>query len=223
MLKLLGFSASNYYNVAKLALLEKGIEFEEVTTWTGSSPDFQPEYFERSPMGKVPCLLTDDGPITESRCIVDYLEGAYPEKPLYPADPFLRARVLEMTTFIDLYLELPVRRLLPFMFTGQAPPKALATEVRTVTGKAVAALKQRASFDAFLCGDTFTAADVAGILHFPQVSGISGMSLGGDVLQDVPGLSDYMARMEERDTVKKVRADAKKNMPVFLAQLKSRA
>ena len=29
MLKLHGFSASNYYNVAKLALLEKGAPFEE--------------------------------------------------------------------------------------------------------------------------------------------------------------------------------------------------
>ncbi|MEC7413608.1 MAG: glutathione S-transferase family protein, partial [Pseudomonadota bacterium] len=28
MLKLHGFSASNYYNVPKLALLEKGVEFE---------------------------------------------------------------------------------------------------------------------------------------------------------------------------------------------------
>ena len=29
MLKLAGFAASNYYNVVKLALLEKGVPFEE--------------------------------------------------------------------------------------------------------------------------------------------------------------------------------------------------
>ena len=30
MLKLYGFSVSNYYNMVKLALLEKGLPFEEV-------------------------------------------------------------------------------------------------------------------------------------------------------------------------------------------------
>ena len=39
MIKLHGFSASNYYNVPKLALLEKGVEFEEVLSYTGWVPN----------------------------------------------------------------------------------------------------------------------------------------------------------------------------------------
>ena len=35
MLKLCGFAASNYYNKVKLALLEKGIPFEEELAWVG--------------------------------------------------------------------------------------------------------------------------------------------------------------------------------------------
>jgi len=35
-LRLHGFSASNYYNVAKLALLEKQLDFEEVEVYTGA-------------------------------------------------------------------------------------------------------------------------------------------------------------------------------------------
>ena len=42
MLKLHGFSASNYFNVPKLALLEKGIEFEEVRSSTGVGPKYNP-------------------------------------------------------------------------------------------------------------------------------------------------------------------------------------
>ncbi|MEE9254525.1 MAG: glutathione S-transferase N-terminal domain-containing protein, partial [Pseudomonadales bacterium] len=57
MLKLHGFPISNYFNMAKIALLEKGIEFEEVTT----RPSQEDEYLDRSPMGKVPCLETDAG------------------------------------------------------------------------------------------------------------------------------------------------------------------
>lgn len=35
MLKLYGFSVSNYYNMVKLALLEKGLPFEEVLFYPG--------------------------------------------------------------------------------------------------------------------------------------------------------------------------------------------
>ena len=52
MLKLHGFSSSNYYNVPKLAFLEKGIEFEEVVSYTGVGPKYYPEYLHKSPMGK---------------------------------------------------------------------------------------------------------------------------------------------------------------------------
>jgi glutathione S-transferase len=37
MLKLCGFAASNYYNKVKLALLEKGIPFEEELAWVGKT------------------------------------------------------------------------------------------------------------------------------------------------------------------------------------------
>ncbi len=67
MLRLHGFSSSNYYNAVKLALLEKGLEFDEVLTYTGADEHHQPEYLEKSPLGKVPCLETDDGFISESR------------------------------------------------------------------------------------------------------------------------------------------------------------
>ena len=37
MLKLCGFAASNYYNKVKLALLEKGVPFEEELAWVGQT------------------------------------------------------------------------------------------------------------------------------------------------------------------------------------------
>ena len=39
MLKLYGFSVSNYYNMVKLALLEKGLPFEEVPFYAGQTPE----------------------------------------------------------------------------------------------------------------------------------------------------------------------------------------
>jgi glutathione S-transferase len=146
MLVLHGFSSSNYYNIVKLALLEKGVPFEEALVYSGAGEHYRPDYLKHSPLGKVPCLQTDAGYISESRCIVDYLERAYPEHPLYPSGPFEIAKLLEFTQLIDLYLELPVRRLLPNYFSRKPAPDSLAKEVRTILTKGVQAVAQLARF-----------------------------------------------------------------------------
>ena len=73
MIKLHGFASSNYYNVPKLAMMEKGIEFEEVLAYTGFGPNYKPEYLDRTPLGKIPALETPEGFISESRAILDYI------------------------------------------------------------------------------------------------------------------------------------------------------
>jgi glutathione S-transferase len=220
MLKLHGFSASNYYNVAKLALLEKGLEFEEVLVYTGAGEDYRPDYLDKSPLGKVPCLETDEGFLTESRCIVDYLERVHPQPALYPQGAFARAKLLELTQIIDLYLELPARRLLPNFFTRTPPADAVAAEVRDVISKGCGALAKLARFERFLLGDRFTAADVSGVLHFPIVRMITTQVLGCDPLAGVEGLEGYLARLEERPTVQKVRSDQEAAFPGFVAHLR---
>jgi glutathione S-transferase len=93
MLKLCGFHLSNYHNKVRLALLEKGLPFEE----DPCSPSQKDEWLARSPMGKVPILELDGGRrIAESEVILEYLEEAYPQKPLLPKDPYERAKVREL-------------------------------------------------------------------------------------------------------------------------------
>ena len=222
MLKLHGFSASNYYNVAKLALLEKGVPFEEVVVYTGAGGGYRPDYLAASPLGKVPCLETEGGFLSESRCIVDYIERALPGPALYPRDPFAQAKLLELTQIIDLYLELAARRILPNLFARKPPPERVAKEVLEVVGNGAEALRRLASFDAYLLGEQFTAADIAGVIHFPAVRRITKTVLDGDPLGEVPGLPEYVARLEQRPTVQRVRADQAANYPEFVRHLQSR-
>ena len=95
MLKLCGFAASNYYNVVKLALLEKGVPFEEQLAWLGETDP------AASPLGKVPYAITEDGPISESTVILEYIEQRYAIAPLLPAQPYAAAKVRELQRFID--------------------------------------------------------------------------------------------------------------------------
>ena len=115
MIKLCGFALSNYYNKVKLALMEKEIPFEEELVWADRSPAL----LAKSPLGKVPYIETEHGVLCESQVINDYLEAAYPQKPLMPADPFAAAKVRELIVFMELHLELVARELY-----GQAPAQA---------------------------------------------------------------------------------------------------
>jgi glutathione S-transferase len=219
MLRLHGFPSSNYYNIAKLTLLEKHLEFEEVRVYTGAGEKYRPDYLSMSPQGKVPCLETERGFLSESRAISNYLEDAHPEPALYPRDPFDRAKVHELTLVLDLYFDLPVRRVLRNFFSRSKPPTSVADEVRTTLLRTTRTLTELARFDTFLVGGTFGAADVVAACHFPMVRLVARKSLDFDPLEGVPGIDDYIARLEERSTVKRLRADQNADFPDFVAHL----
>ena len=220
MLRLHGFSSSNYYNVPKLALLEKGVSFEEVVSYTGVGPKYRPEYLDKSPLGKVPTLETDEGFISESRAILEYIERAHPEHPLLPESAFAVGKVQELSQFIELYFELVARRVIPNLLSGTQPEPTVLNEVKTGLTKASAALAKLSDFKHFAYGDKFTLADIAAILNLPVVRNVGKQFLGKDPLSDVPGLDAYCARMEERPHVKTIRADATADRPRFMAHLK---
>ena len=116
MLRLCGFHISNYFNKARIALLEKGVAHE---IDAGRRPSQDEGFLALSPMGKVPFLELDGGvTISESQVICEYLEDAYPQKPLYPRDPLARAKVRELVTVLDLHVELVARRLYREAFFG---------------------------------------------------------------------------------------------------------
>lgn len=220
MLVLHGFSSSNYHNVVKLALLEKGLSFEERIVYSGAGERYRPDYLNHSPLGKIPCLETEHGFISESRCIIDYLERAYPDPPLYPREPFAAAKLLELTQIVDLYLELATRRLLPSYFARQPAPENIAKEVRETLTKAAKGVAQLAHFDAYLLGDTFSAADIAASVHFPVVRFLAAQILQCDPLGEVPGLPAYLERMEQRPHLQRIRRDQAEDRPKFFAHLK---
>src|SRR5262245_20232855 len=105
MLQLHGFPLSNYFNMVKAALLEKGIEFEHVPT----RPSQDAQYLAKSPMGKVPCIGTEQGFLSETQVICQYLEELQPEPALLPRSAFERAKVRELMHELELYIELPAR------------------------------------------------------------------------------------------------------------------
>ena len=215
MLTLCGFAASNYYNKVKLALLEKGVPFDEELAWVGEVDT------AASPLGKVPYLKTDAGPMCESTVILEYLEARYPEHPLLPADPFAAAKARELLRFIELHLELVARNLYPEAFFGGKVSDAAKEKTGQQLRKNVAAFAQLATFSPFIGEADFTLADVAAAVHLPLVSSASKIIYGEDVLAGLP-VRDYLKRLGERPTVQQVNADRKTNTELMLQRMKAK-
>lgn len=215
MLKLCGFAASNYYNKVKLALLEKGVEFEEVLVWTDRSPAL----LEKSPLGKIPYLEVPQGALCESQVMMDYIEQAYPQKPLLPADPFEAAKLRELITFLELHLELVARELYPQAFFGGTVSDEMKARVQKQLAKNVKAFAKLAKFAPYIGGAEFTQADCAAMVHLPLVSMASKIIYGEDALADLP-VRDYLKLVNERPTAQQVNADRKLNQELMKTRSK---
>lgn len=207
MLTLHGFPVSNYYNKVKLVLLEKNIPFTEVHAhpMKMSSADKM-----ASPLGKIPFLTTVHGTLCESQAIVDYLESAYPTPALLPADAFAAAKVRELTTYIDLHVELCARQLYSQAFFGGTVSEGTQARVRTQLVKNIAALQSLIRFAPYAAGDTFTQADCAAFASLPLVGMACKAIYGEDLL--ISGGVDYKAYIKmigERPSAQKVLADRK--------------
>lgn len=218
MLTLHGFAYSNYYNIVKHALLEKGVPFGENTIYTTD-----PELRAISPAAKVPAITTESGAhLSETTAILEYLEEAYPEHPLLPEDPIARAKVRQVIKILELYVELSARRLLGVALMGVEPNPETVSEVKATLERGIAALNDLCSPDPYLCGDTLTLADIycRYAMAIPQLVGPK--VLGMDIVAAVNGLPDLMAKLAESEVSKKIDADMRANQAEFMAKISGR-
>lgn len=207
MLKLCGFRISNYHNKVRLALLEKGVPHEEDDKCF--TPLKDAAMLEASPMGKVPWIEDGALRLSESQAICEYLEDAYPQKPLYPKDAAARAKVRELMIYLELHLELVARRLYGQAFFGGTVSDETKMEVERAIAKGVRGFKALAKFDPFIAGKEFTLADCAAAVHLPLISMATKGCYGRDALEDLPQVKPYLKMLAERPAFKGVGDDRK--------------
>ena len=208
MLTLCGFPLSNYYNKVKLALLEKGVAFVEEEVGTGKKDE---SVLASSPLGKIPFIRTEQGALCESEAIMGYIEAAWPEPALLPADAWNRAKLRELVTFIDLHLELVARQTYGQAFFGAAAlPDADKERIRKQLVKNIAGFKRLAKFAPYVGGETFSQADCAAYVSLPLVALSSRLVLGEDLLA-AAGIDwkGYARLIAQRPSAQKVDADRK--------------
>lgn len=91
---------SNYVNSAgervRIALGLKEIEYEYVSVRSIGIE----AYRKINPQGLMPTLMVDGTPIAQATAILEWLEETYPDRPLLPSDPLLRARARAFAQYL---------------------------------------------------------------------------------------------------------------------------
>lgn len=205
MLTLYGFAVSNYFNMIKLALAIKEVEYKTVVLY----PNQTAEYLSKSPMGKVPVLETEQGVLIETNVILEYLDDAYPDKPLYPGNAFDKAKIRELVKMAELYLELPARRCHPEVFFGQKVDDLTKKEVKRALCKGIEGLARCAHFSPYLAGEQLTAADIVFLYSADLAAVVADTLFNIDLFDMAPGAKQLMATLNQREDVKQIAQDRK--------------
>ena len=101
MIKLYTFPASSNSRKVRMALIEKGLEFERINVDLSKREQKNPEYLKIHPFGQVPALDDEGFVLYDSTIINEYLEDEYPYPPLMPKDSEGRARARMMEDLRD--------------------------------------------------------------------------------------------------------------------------
>ncbi|HEY1632591.1 MAG TPA: glutathione S-transferase family protein [Rhizomicrobium sp.] len=96
---------SPYAQKVKIALDEKGVDYEaRMPTAIGSGqPDR--DFLKSNPRGEVPSLIDGDDAIFDSTIILEYIEDKWPTPPMLPTTPLERARARTIEEVMDTSFE----------------------------------------------------------------------------------------------------------------------
>jgi glutathione S-transferase len=204
MVTLYGSAISNYYNKIKLALMEKEIAFLEELVL----PNQDEAMLKLSPLGKIPYIKSDDGYLSESQAILEYLEDAFPANPLYPAKASEHGKCREFIQHLELNVELIARRLYAEAFFSRAVSQEIKDEVKAKITMGLTGLARLMKLSPYALGDRFTAADVVAWPHLQMVSFATQKIYGQNlVVEYIPGIEAYIKMIESRPYAQKIGED----------------
>ena len=159
----LHFAPDTCARVTMIALEEIGCSYKvEVVEFMRGAHRSQ-EYLTLNPKGKVPTLIVDGRPLSETLAILSYLNGEYPDARLLPhaTDMFARAEILSDLSFCASGLHPIVTRLrLPRFFCDVEPGEGRVFEMaETAMRLNFAIIEERLTSNKWWYGDQWSILD----------------------------------------------------------------
>lgn len=101
--RLFGADYSVYVRVARLALIEKGVDHELVPVDVFLADGLPGWYLDLQPFGRIPAFEHGDFRLFETTAITRYVDEAFAGPPLQPSDVKLRARMNQILSLLNAY------------------------------------------------------------------------------------------------------------------------
>ncbi|WP_022703393.1 glutathione S-transferase family protein [Pseudorhodobacter ferrugineus] len=184
-----------------ITLEEAGVGYDPVVVDFAAGEQTKPAYLAINPKGRVPCLITDHGRLTETGAILEYIAALAPAAGLIPQDAFVAAQMREVMYYIASTLH--VNHAHKLRGHRWADLEASFADMRAKVPQTMAAgcayLEQEVLRGPYVLGEAFTLADV---YLFVVTTWLAGD--GVDVAA-YPKLSAFVAAMEVRASVRAVR------------------
>ncbi|TSE11951.1 glutathione S-transferase family protein [Mesorhizobium intechi] len=98
-----GADYSVYVRIARMALEEKGVDYELVPLDIFAADGIPAWYLRNHPFGRIPAFEHDGFRLFETNAITRYVDEAFDGPALQPADARGRARMGQMTGMLDAY------------------------------------------------------------------------------------------------------------------------
>ena len=202
-----GHPLSPYVRKVRIALAEKGVDYENNQVVHFALPDG----FEKlHPLKKIPVWSTDDGEnIPDSSVIIAYLDKVHPEPKLIPEAPVLFARALFLEEFADSALSMSIatiflEKFAAPMFLGKPTNEELIQKVlERDLPPLFAHLDATIGDRRFMVGDSFSIADIAIASPFNNFR-----HTGTEIDRDAyPNLRRYADSLIEHPTIAKIFAE----------------
>jgi len=158
------------------------------------------ELLERNPYGKVPVLEDERKVLFESCIINEYLDEKYPNPPLQPKDPYIRARGRILVDYFLNYLHEPYWALRGEMIKkneADRDPKIIAETRKEVTAR-LQYLEEALGDKPFFLGD-YSLTDIAMLPRFPRLQQYGVLPSAA-----LPHLTAWFERMKQRPAVQAI-------------------
>jgi len=201
MLKL--FYAPNTISVATaITLHEADLPFEPIKINFATAEQTKPKYLTINPKGRVPALVTDQGTLTETGALLDYIAAQAPASGLVPNDAFQAARMREVMYYLASTMHVNHAHKLRGHRWADTPAShrdmtAKATETMTTS---CTYIETNSLTGPYVLGEAFSLAD-------PYLFTICTWLKGDGVdCAAFDKIARFMAKMETRASVQAVRA-----------------
>ena len=184
----------------KIVLAEKGLTWDGVWVKLAKMEQKRPEHLKLNPYGKIPVLVEDGKVLFESCIINEYLDEKYPNPPLQPKDPYLRARGRILVDYFLNYMHEPYWALRGEMIKKNEAERnqQRIADTRKEVGERLQYLEEALGDKPFFLGD-YSLTDIDIFPRFPRME-----TFGVMPSPTLPRLSAWYERMKERPSVKTI-------------------